>query len=336
MKMASLHILKDQASKLYKSHFIDLVYQMFKIKNTWKNVLYIHSPFCSQKCKYCVYHSFVPSLEQKTSFYQSYLPKQIKEYYKILNEVTFDEVYFGGGTPTVADSTTLERIFDNIPHFRDIPTKMIEVHPYSLTQAHIDLFSKFGFKYISMGVQTLSTRILKKQNRLVVTKKKLMSICSQLTRTGIIFNIDLIFFLESGELSDLEQGKKDLIYVLSVLKPTSVVIHLNYRVKKLRAKNEEVIRLIRRVLRLFPRYKCVNSLLQQKDAFNDSQFNAEYRLMRDNYDFEFYLLGKYPNLPVYGYNIIGIGYYNNMAITSNYYHSYSAYWIRIFCCNSQN
>jgi len=318
--MNKTNTVNSQITQFYQSRFTKTLYHMFKEKNSWKNVLYIHTPFCSQKCNYCVYHSYVPTSKEQSDFYHIHLPKQVEQYHKILNEVAFDEVYFGGGTPTIASSKTLESIFRSIPHFDEIPTKMIEAHPRSLTKAHIDLLSRYRFNYLSLGIQTLSNEILKKQNRLHISKEKLIDICSQLNNINIIYNIDLIFFLDTGELPDLKQGREDLIYVLSILKPTSVVIHLNYRVKKSPKKNNETIKLIKEVLRTFPAYKCVNSLLHQKDAFNDSQFNAEYRLMRNNYDFDCYLLGKYPNLPVYGYNIVGLGNYKKMSITSNYYH----------------
>jgi hypothetical protein len=310
--------LRKQVLSFYWTKYITSLSNIFAIKNNWKNVLYIHTPFCQQKCKYCVYPSFVPNSTEAQYFYNRFIIEEIMKYKQLFSNIDFDQVYFGGGTPTYTNSSNLEKMYNSIPNFMKIPIKMSEVHPYSVTDKHWDLFIKYKFKYISMGIQTFSERILIKQNRIPVSKQKLLNICTKMRNAGIILNADLIFFLDTGEMSDLILGKQDLFYVLAVLKPTSLVIHLNYRVKQTKEKNIAVMKMIRQAIKLFPSYKCVNSLLDLKDALEDSKKNAEYRLMRDNFDFDFYMIHKYPLLPVYGYNILGLGYFKNIKVTTNF------------------
>jgi hypothetical protein len=307
----------DKIIKYYRNNIADNITNLFLIKNYWKNVIYVHSPFCLEKCKYCIYHSYIGSEKDKSDFYNVNLPSQFRLYNRLLNSVNFDEIYFGGGTPTVANAKILENIFCKIPNFNKIPKKMTEIHPYSVTDEHLSLFKKYNFSYISMGVQTLSERILRKHNRLFVSKDKLKHIINTLSNYKIISNVDLIFFLDSGELSDLRQGEKDLEYVMKTLKPKSIVIHLNYKARKSVLKNIEVMKLIRKYLSKYHEYKCTNSLLKNSDAVFDSENNAEYRLMKDEIDFEFYMAGCHPNIPIFGYNILGLGYYKHIDSITN-------------------
>lgn len=294
---------------------------LFRVPNHWQNVLYVHTPFCPQKCKYCIYASIIPSgKEQMNEFYYKILPAQIEYYRDVLENVEFDQVYFGGGTPSIADPETLATVYNQIPNFKNIPMKASEASPYTITDEHIDLFHQYGFTYISLGVQTLSTRVLKKQNRLVVPREKLEHIYQRLNQYSLICNADLIFFLDTGNLEDLAQSREDMNFTMGQLRPVSITIHSDYYADKTIPKQEAMLELIGEMINRYPRYECVNSLLDRADVEFDMLNGAEYRLMRDRKDFMFYMLSRIPGSPCYGYNVLAIGAYDTFVPESNYFY----------------
>lgn len=62
--------------------------------------IYIHVPFCRQKCTYCDFASF-PKENGKQEAYFACLYREIKGRAEQLKDRTFDTVYFGGGTPSL-------------------------------------------------------------------------------------------------------------------------------------------------------------------------------------------------------------------------------------------
>jgi coproporphyrinogen III oxidase-like Fe-S oxidoreductase len=301
----------------------ELFNQLFAVPNNWHHVLYVHTPFCVQKCYYCIYQSKEPSgKEEMDTFYNSVLPGQIRQFESTLETVAFDQVYFGGGTPTIADAHTLEKVYRQIPGFKDIPVKITEASPYTVTDDHLELFHAYGFTYVSLGVQTLSGRILEAQNRKVVSKEKIIHSCRRLEEFNIISNIDLIIYLDTGGLEDAAQTRKDLMEVMSEIKPVSITLHSNYVVEKSLEKQAVMMRLLKEMQELYPGYRCVNALLEESEIEGDMKKAAEYRLMRDRRDFHFYMSPKIPQSHAYGHNMVALGTYEKFKPRYNYYYIY--------------
>lgn len=300
---------------------VELYDKLFTIENNWQNVLYIHTPFCLQKCYYCVYSSKVPkSKDEMDDFYHRHLPAQLEQYKNILENVTFDQLYFGGGTPSIADAETLAGVYKQIPGFKDIPMKTTESSPYTITDEHVDLYHENNFRYVSMGVQTLSKRVLKEQNRLVASEDKLTHLCRRFDEYDMVSNIDLIFYLDKGGPEDLELTRSDLETVMSVIRPVSITLHSNYRVPKSQENRQAMIRLIREMTEKYPEYRCTNAQLQDSDTEYDMVNSAEYRLMRKQQDFNFYMLPKIPQSHTYGHNMIAVGEFGDIKPRDNYYY----------------
>jgi coproporphyrinogen III oxidase-like Fe-S oxidoreductase len=301
----------------------ELFIRLFQLENNWHDVLYVHTPFCVQKCYYCVYSSKqVSGPEELDRFYNKVLPQQIEQYRPILENVAFEQVYFGGGTPSICDARTLEKTFERIPNFKNIPVKSTEAAPFTITDEHLALYHQYGFKFVSMGVQSLSPRILETQNRRYVDEETLIHFCSLLEDYDIISNIDLIFYLETGQLEDLEQNRKELGEVMSRIRPASITIHSSYLAKKSVEKQLAMIHLIKEMLEKYPEYQCTNALLEDSEIEVDIKYAAEYRLMRKEKDFHFYMTPKLPESHRYGHNMLALGTYEKFKPRYNYYYIY--------------
>jgi len=287
-----------------KSFFIRLY-----LKSNWRRILYVHTPFCLSKCSYCVYSSKADySTEEMRDFYESILPGQISEYGDIMNGPVFDEVYFGGGTPTISPPDTLRSVFDRIPNFKKIGIKSIEASPYTITEGHISLFQEYGFNFVSIGVQSLSERVLKANCRSFVPLGRLAEIAAMLDKAGIVCNMDLICYLDTGDISDAESFEEELSHMMSELRPTCITIHPSYYATHSVEKTLRMLALMKSALARNPEYRCINSILDDGDAETDREHLGEFRLMRASFAFQHYMWGRYAMMPSFGTSILSIGY----------------------------
>ncbi|HHX68121.1 MAG TPA: coproporphyrinogen III oxidase, partial [Gallicola sp.] len=65
--------------------------------------IYVHIPFCKEKCYYCDFIT-MPYQEKRIGEYFSLLEKEVYMYKDKFKNYTIDSIYFGGGTPSFVDS----------------------------------------------------------------------------------------------------------------------------------------------------------------------------------------------------------------------------------------
>jgi len=289
--------------------FLEKVFVENKYKR--KRALYVHVPFCLQKCNFCVYNSKVTTNDEITDYFINILPDLIRKNYYILQNVIFDEIDIGGGIPTIVSAKYWEEIFNIIPNFGKIKMKCTEATPDTITEKHLDLYRRHNFNYISMGVQTLSEKVLMKQNRVIVPLEKIFNTITMINNMNIISNIDLLCYIDSGGLMDLTGFKSDLYYVMDKIKPVSITIHSNYKIWDTVEKRKGLIISIKDMIEKnkFKDYKCTNCLLKTdtQDIFYQMRNHCEYRLMRSNYNFNFRMIYAEPLYPMYDWDCFGLG-----------------------------
>src|SRR3990167_9442322 len=105
--------------------------------------LYIHIPFCKEKCLYCDFYS-VSYTEDIGDAYVSVLLKQIDEL-----DYDFSTIYIGGGTPSVLSLSLLNRLLSGLGKFikKDMEFT-IEVNPESVDSERLKLFMDKGVNRI--------------------------------------------------------------------------------------------------------------------------------------------------------------------------------------------
>lgn len=229
-------------------------------------------------------------------------------------------MYFGGGTPTILSYELLNRVFDMIPNFDKIPNKCIEASPSTLTLEHIELLAQNKFSFLSLGIQSLDEKLLKKYGRSTLSKEELISVCGKIRDANLFFNLDLICYLDKGDIRDLPQFEDELKYVLGYLKPNSVTIHQYYQSFFTIEKTKYLLEVINRILAIFGDYVSANSQMDviQEELLKDTVKQAEYRLIRKKEnEYRHYMWDKHASLPVEGYGILSIGYIPGCHTTSN-------------------
>ena len=88
--------------------------------------VYVHIPFCKQKCYYCDFVSFANHEAIQKEYFKE-LKNEIKDFFS-KNEYEISTIYIGGGTPSFVDSSFIKEILELIPknHANEIT---IEVNP---------------------------------------------------------------------------------------------------------------------------------------------------------------------------------------------------------------
>ena len=130
--------------------------------------LYIHIPFCNKKCDYCDFVSF--SMSKKAQ--QMYLEALFTEIDMLKNQFhdkTFNTIFIGGGTPSIVYEgfiASLSRKLFSSFHFAEKTEFTIEVNPSSFTREKFFEYAESGVNRISVGVQCLDSKLLRKHGRI--------------------------------------------------------------------------------------------------------------------------------------------------------------------------
>ena len=119
--------------------------------------LYIHIPFCKQKCAYCDFYSLAGN-ESRMEDYTDALCADLAQTAQYTPGYTVDTVYFGGGTPTYLGEKRLIRILKTVlKSFRVAKGAEItlEANPDSAEDwKALRALRKAGFNRISLGMQS--------------------------------------------------------------------------------------------------------------------------------------------------------------------------------------
>ncbi|MFY8204960.1 MAG: radical SAM protein, partial [Actinomycetes bacterium] len=80
--------------------------------------LYVHVPYCSKRCGYCDFNTYTPSELDREDQIESWLNSAVKEIElarRVLQEeLTIDTIFFGGGTPSLLDSNTVDNFIQSV------------------------------------------------------------------------------------------------------------------------------------------------------------------------------------------------------------------------------
>lgn len=120
--------------------------------------LYIHIPFCAQKCRYCDFYS-VTDLSL-TDSYTTAVIRNIKA-----QDGLFDTVYFGGGTPSLLNAKQIKAILSAADITPNAEISM-ECNPNSVTPDYLREIRSVGVNRLSFGVQSFCDNELKMLGRL--------------------------------------------------------------------------------------------------------------------------------------------------------------------------
>jgi len=132
--------------------------------------LYVHLPFCEERCAYCGCFVVITKHRDVTGRYLDYLDKEIDLLAAHLpHRRRVSQLHWGGGTPTYYTAAELERLFAGLSrHFTFTPDAEIgvEIDPRVTTTDQLSTLRRLGFNRLSMGVQDFAPEVQEAVNRI--------------------------------------------------------------------------------------------------------------------------------------------------------------------------
>ena len=178
--------------------------------------LYLHIPFCEQRCYYC---AFTVAVSPEDAF-EPYIRRLVREIELSGFQESAASIYFGGGTPSIVDAELIGRVLGS---FRSLPAEVsIEVNPGTLSEKKVQRYRDLGITRISLGAQSLEDEDLERAGRLHKASA-VFSDFEMLRRHGFTnINMDLIAGLPGQQL---QTWKRNLDHVLD-LRPEHISIYM--------------------------------------------------------------------------------------------------------------
>jgi len=128
--------------------------------------LYLHIPFCYQKCPFCDYYSISHAPEEWLDKFTAVIVSQLQEFPREL-----DTLYVGGGTPLALGKSRWEKILPDLPKARE---RTIELNPEDVKKENFPLLE--NFTRLSVGVQSFSESVLRTLQREKLDYGKLLDL----------------------------------------------------------------------------------------------------------------------------------------------------------------
>lgn len=208
--------------------------------------VYIHIPFCDQKCAYCDFFSIGKKSVSREiwSNYENALLKEIDQFEQsIPDDIIFCTIFFGGGTPTKAPAQMLARIIKRLqalPRAR-IREITLEANPESVECEKLEIYKNAGVNRISVGIQSRDSSVLSYLGR-DYSKKVYRDVFKKIRSKNFInFNADFILGVPGLKtktlLNDLQWAIDEGVshisaYALTIEPNTPLSAFIKSRMKK--------------------------------------------------------------------------------------------------------
>ena len=188
-----------------------------------KNIgMYVHIPFCKQKCRYCDFKSYAGK-ENLIGEYIKWVKYEIAEvgdgnrldYENNIDDLAvINTIYIGGGTPSVMDSRYIAEIIDTIKEHCTLAKNTeitIEINPGTITEKKLKDYINCGINRISMGLQSGNEKLLKQLGR-IHTYEDFANTYNLAREVGFKnINVDLMIGLPNQSIEDVKDSLEKVI-----------------------------------------------------------------------------------------------------------------------------
>jgi oxygen-independent coproporphyrinogen III oxidase len=184
--------------------------------NKWEQIqgIYIHIPFCLQKCLYCDFASFPHQSREIMGKYTDRLCQEIQQHVLELPVNPQATIYFGGGTPTVLPMEYITKIVKTLKSaglWENPAEATIEANPGTISRESLLAYRKLGFDRISFGIQSLKNEELKAMGRIHSSLEALEAINFAKEAGFSRINADLIYGYPGQTLESITNSLQILI-----------------------------------------------------------------------------------------------------------------------------
>lgn len=271
-----------------------------------KLMLYIHIPFCQQKCNYCDFVSFHANYDTIDKYILKLLSEiEYKSY--IAKNYIISSIYIGGGTPSIIDKKYIRFILESIRNHYNLSNDIeitIESNPNSLNLDKLNLYFESGINRLSIGLQSANDNELKMLGRIHNYSDFLDSYDSAIHVGFKNINIDLINGIPGQSAESFKKTLKQIMMLnIKHVSIYNLIIEDNTPFKTMLAENKITLPLETEILKM--------------DAIT-KELTTYYRLNRyeiSNYakkGFECrHNLGYWSDIPYLGFGLNASSYFNN-------------------------
>ena len=248
--------------------------------------IYIHIPYCKQKCHYCDFH-FSTTLRTKQDLLNA-LHKEIELQQNFLKEQNIYTIYLGGGTPSLLKQEELIQLFDVLYqnfHIAIDAEITIEANPDDLTAQKVKELKKTPVNRFSIGVQSFQDTDLQFMNRAHSAEESLSSIKRVQDSGWDNITIDLIYGTPTLSDTDWQNNLQTAInltvphvsaYALTVEKNTALHQFIEHK-KCAPLSEEKSTRQFLQLMETLPKFGFIQYEISNfaQDGFY-SQHNSNY------------------------------------------------------------
>lgn len=167
--------------------------------------LYIHIPWCVQKCPYCDFNSHAIKGEIEHQAYVDALLDDLSQELHFVQGRQLQSIFIGGGTPSLLDPKQMKRLLDNVKTMIDCVDDMeitMEANPGTVEAGRFKQFSDAGINRISIGVQSFQPDKLTILGRIHDCDEAINAAKQAKELPLRSFNIDLMHSLPKQNVTD--------------------------------------------------------------------------------------------------------------------------------------
>jgi oxygen-independent coproporphyrinogen-3 oxidase len=138
--------------------------------------VYVHWPFCLSKCPYCDFNSHVRHGGYDEARFVRAIESEIAETAARIGARTVSTVFFGGGTPSLMQPSSVQAILDAIGKCWNVAPDVevtLEANPTSVEATRFRGYRAAGVNRVSLGVQALDDASLRELGRLHTAQEAL-------------------------------------------------------------------------------------------------------------------------------------------------------------------
>ncbi|MBT0718340.1 radical SAM family heme chaperone HemW [Rosenbergiella epipactidis] len=181
--------------------------------------LYIHIPWCVQKCPYCDFNSHALKGEVPHQEYVEHLLKDLDESLHLVQGRQLSTIFIGGGTPSLLSSQAMQLLMDGVRERIPLSTGCevtMEANPGTVEAERFSGYQQAGINRISIGVQSFDAEKLTRLGR-IHGPQEAERAAQLATGLGLrSFNLDLMHGLPD---QSIEQALADLRQAIALNPP---------------------------------------------------------------------------------------------------------------------
>jgi oxygen-independent coproporphyrinogen III oxidase len=132
--------------------------------------LYVHLPFCNQRCHYCYFRVYPRRNDEDVNLYVASVLKELSIYkrYPAIENRALNSVYFGGGSPSFLSLKQIGELLGGLQEqisWETVEECTFECDPGTVTPEKFQLLKRLGVTRLSLGFQSLNDEVLRRSGR---------------------------------------------------------------------------------------------------------------------------------------------------------------------------